>query len=84
MSDGDLDNSEFGREPRVSAEFVWSTLLVLALAGGVLLWAYLASTTHLARLSGGGRSCIFVWGLKASVPPRRVGHDPPGSRRLMF
>lgn len=40
MSDGDLDNSEFGREPRVSAEFVWSTLLVLALAGGVL-WAYL-------------------------------------------
>ncbi len=42
MSDGNLDNSEFGREPRVSAEFVWSTLLVLALAGGVLLWAYLA------------------------------------------
>lgn len=41
MSGGDLDNSDFGREPRVSAEFVWSTLLVLALAGAVLLWAYL-------------------------------------------
>ena len=41
MTDGDLDNSDFGGEPRVSAEFVWSTLLVLALAGPVLLWAYL-------------------------------------------
>jgi hypothetical protein len=41
MSDGDLDNSDFGREPRVSPAFVWSTLLVLALAGAVLLWEYL-------------------------------------------
>jgi hypothetical protein len=41
MSDGDLDNADFGREPRVSAEFVLSTLLVLALVGAVLLWTHL-------------------------------------------
>jgi hypothetical protein len=41
MSGRYLDNSDFGREPRVSAEFVLSTLLVLALVGAGLLWAYL-------------------------------------------
>jgi hypothetical protein len=42
MSDGDLDNSDLGREARVSAEHVLYTLLVLALVGALLLWSYLA------------------------------------------
>jgi len=42
MSDGQ-DNSDFGKEPRVPADLVFSTLLVLALGGAVLLWAYLGS-----------------------------------------
>ena len=42
MSDSELDNSDLGTEPRVSAEHILSTLLVLALVGAVLLWSYLA------------------------------------------
>jgi hypothetical protein len=42
MSDGDLDNSDFGPKARMSAEHVLSTLLVLGLVGAVLLWSYLA------------------------------------------
>jgi hypothetical protein len=40
MGDGYQDDSEFGAGPRWSPELVWSTLLVLALGAGVLLWAY--------------------------------------------
>ena len=43
MSDGDLDNVDLGPETRLSAEHVLSTLLLLALVGGVLLWSYFAS-----------------------------------------
>ena len=42
MSDG-KENSDFARPPRVPAALFLSTLLVLALAGAVLLWAYLGS-----------------------------------------
>jgi hypothetical protein len=41
------------------------------------------STTALAQLSGDGKSGFFVWGLKASMPPRRVRHDLAGSRCLL-
>ena len=40
MGDGYQDDSEFGGGPRWSPELVWSTLLVLAIGAGVLLWAY--------------------------------------------
>jgi hypothetical protein len=42
MLDGQ-DDSDFGSEPRVPAELVFATLLVLVLGGAVLLWAYLGS-----------------------------------------
>jgi hypothetical protein len=40
MTDRYQDNSEFGDDPRWSPEFVWSTLLVLVIGAGALLWAY--------------------------------------------
>src|SRR5262245_27412736 len=45
MTDGYPDDSESRGDSRWSPEFVWSTLLVLIIAAGVLLWAYLGPRT---------------------------------------
>jgi hypothetical protein len=45
MTDGYPDGSESRGNSRWSPEFVWSTLLVLLIGAGVLLWAYLGPRT---------------------------------------
>jgi len=45
MADGCPDGSESGPVTRWSPELVWSTLLVLVIGAGVLLWAYFGPRT---------------------------------------
>jgi hypothetical protein len=45
MTDGYPDGSDSRGDSRWSPEFVWSTLLVLVIGAGVLLWAYFGPRT---------------------------------------